>query len=224
MAAARLASRLSPGLAVAFLLSLPATASALNPKTLISQYAFDHWRTSDGLPQASVGAIAQTADGYIWLSTEEGVVRFDGVHFTVFDTTNSALTDNLITNLTTGRDGSLWIRTGETLYHYAAGVIRPVCSGRSTGLGFTPILEDRSGAIWSRAVGGVSVYTPGGECRRHAFDAASFDASVLSLVENDDGSILIGTNRGVKQFGGGRMTDRADLSASILAATAMRGP
>ena len=128
------------------------------------------------------------------------MVRFDGVRFTVFDTTNSALTDNFITNLRTGRDGSLWIRTGETLYHYVAGVMRPVCSGRSTGIGFTPILEDRSGAIWSRSVGGVSVYMPSGECRRHAFDAGAFDTAVLSLVENADGGILIGTNRGVKQF------------------------
>jgi signal transduction histidine kinase/ligand-binding sensor domain-containing protein/ActR/RegA family two-component response regulator len=208
-------------MAVALLLALPRPAAALNPRILIAQYAFDQWRTGDGLPQATVGAIAQTADGYIWLSTEEGVVRFDGVRFTVFDTTNSALTDNFITNLRTGRDGSLWIRTGETLYHYVAGVMRPVCSDRSTGIGFTPILEDRSGAIWSRSVGGVSVYMASGECRRYAFDAAAVDTAVLSLVEDADGGILIGTNRGVKQVVGGRMTDRADLSVSILAPTAL---
>ena len=87
------------GLAVCLLLAAPLPSAALNPRTLISQYASDHWRTRDGLPQASVGAIAQTSDGYIWLATEEGLVRFDGVHFTVFDTTNSALTDNYISGL-----------------------------------------------------------------------------------------------------------------------------
>ena len=150
MGCARAATaRLHAGLAVGLLLTLPSRALALNPRTLISQYAADHWRTSDGLPQASVGAIAQTADGYIWLATEEGLVRFDGVRFTIFDTTNSALTDNSIVSLRAARDGSLWIRTAETLFRHRAGVIRSICSGRSIGLDFSPILEDRSGAIWS---------------------------------------------------------------------------
>src|SRR4051794_18396908 len=97
------------GLAMCLLLASPATSWALNPLTLISQYAADYWRPADGLPQASVGAIEQTADGYIWLATEEGLVRFDGVRFAVLDTTNTALTDNYISSLLAGRDGSLWI-------------------------------------------------------------------------------------------------------------------
>jgi ligand-binding sensor domain-containing protein/signal transduction histidine kinase len=209
------------GLALALLLALPATAWALNPRTLISQYPANRWGTSDGLPQASVSAVAQTADGYIWLATEEGLVRFDGVRFTVFDTTNSALTDNYITTLRAGRDGSLWIRTGESLYRYAAGSIRPVCSGRSIGLSSSPILEDRSGAIWSQDVGGVTVYTPNGECRRHTFDAASPDADVTSLVEHGDGRILIGTSRGLKQFHQGTIADAPDLDVAAMSVTAL---
>jgi len=111
----------------------------------MAQYAADYWRTADGLPQASVGAIAQTADGYIWLATEEGLVRFDGVRFTVFDTTNSTLLDNYISSLRAGRDGSLWIRTPTAMYRYRAGDVRPVCSSPSVGLDSTPLLEDASG-------------------------------------------------------------------------------
>ena len=149
-------SQLRARLVCAFLVTLPPAASALNPRTLISQYTANRWGTADGLPQASVSAVAQTADGYIWLATEEGLVRFDGVRFTVFDTTNSVLTDNYITTLHAGRDGSLWIRTGESLYRYTAGSMRSVCSGRSIGLSSSPILEDRSGAIWSQDVGANS--------------------------------------------------------------------
>ena len=214
-------SRLCCGLAVVFLLNLPATASALNPKTLISQYTANHWGTGDGLPQASVSSVAQTADGYIWLATEEGLVRFDGVRFTVFDTTNSALTDNFITALRAGRDGSLWIRTGETLYRYTGGTIRPVCSGRSIGLSSSPMLEDRSGAIWSRAVGGINEYTPKGECRYHPFDAGALDVLVTSFVENADGSILIGTRRGLHRFGGGTMAAVPDPDVAAMSVTAL---
>ena len=156
------------GLAVCLLIASPISSAALNPRTLISQYTSDHWQTRDGLPQASVSAFAQTSDGYMWLATEEGLVRFDGVHFTVFDTTNSALVDNYISGLSAGRDGSLWVRTAETLYRYRAGKLQPLCAGRSIGLDATPILEDQSGAIWSGDAGGVMVYAPNGQCSHHA--------------------------------------------------------
>jgi ligand-binding sensor domain-containing protein len=184
------------GLALCVILLWPAASWALNPRTFISQYAADHRQTKDGLPQASVGAIAQTEDGYIWLATEEGLVRFDGVRFRVFDTTNSALTDNSISSLRAGRDGSLWIRTADTLYRYDAGMIHSICTGRSVGLSFTPILEDRSGAIWSGDVAGVMVRESNGECRHRGFDASERGAVVTSLVENSDGSILVGTSQG----------------------------
>ena len=115
-------------LAVGLLLAAPSTSWALNPLTIISQYTADSWRTDDGLPQASVGAVAQTADGYIWLATEEGLVRFDGVRFTVFDTTNSALTDNYISGLLAARDGALWIRTPAASVSLRRRHMRSVCS------------------------------------------------------------------------------------------------
>jgi signal transduction histidine kinase/ligand-binding sensor domain-containing protein/CheY-like chemotaxis protein len=214
-------SILRAALVIGLVLMLPTAASALNPRTLISQYAANRWGVTDGLPQASVSAVVQTRDGYVWLATEEGLVRFDGVRFTVFDTTNSALKDNYITTLRAGRDGSLWIRTGESLYRYAAGTMRSVCSGRSIGLSSSPMLEDRSGAIWSEDVGGVTVYTSNGECRRHAFDAASLDADVTSLVESSDGRILIGTSRGLKQFDRGTIADAPDLDVAAMSITAL---
>src|SRR3954468_7924415 len=189
---ATLAWRCSAAVAVLLLLT-PSRSWALDPLTLISQYAADYWRTADGLPQASVGAIAQTADGYMWLATEEGLVRFDGVRFTVFDTTNSALTDNYISSLRAGRDGSLWIRTPASLYRYRAGRISAVCSGRSIGLDFTPILEDTTGTIWSGDVGGVTAYTSKGECRHYPLDASSSDGVVTALADGSDGNVLIGT-------------------------------
>jgi signal transduction histidine kinase/ligand-binding sensor domain-containing protein/CheY-like chemotaxis protein len=208
-------------LAVVILLAFPAPAKALNPHTLISQYAANHWRPSDGLPQASVNAIAQTKDGYIWLATEEGLVRFDGVRFVVFDTTNSPLNDNYIASLHAARDGSLWIRTAETLYHQSAGTMVSVCSGRSTGLDLTPILEDRSGAIWSGDTGGVIVYRPGAGCRQHPFQASAYEARVASLVEETDGSILIGTSQGLKQFARGAIADAPLAGLAAMPVTAL---
>jgi len=77
-----------------------------------AQYRFDHWTAEDGLPQNSVYAITQTRDGYLWLATVDGLVRFDGVRFTVFDQSNSAgLKSNRFTCLFEDAEGTLWSGT-----------------------------------------------------------------------------------------------------------------
>jgi signal transduction histidine kinase/ligand-binding sensor domain-containing protein len=85
-----------------FLLSFPAQA----------QYPFDHWTADNGLPQNSVRDIVQTRDGYLWLATLDGLVRFDGVHFTVFNKGNSpGIISNRFIQLYEDGDGDLWAGT-----------------------------------------------------------------------------------------------------------------
>ena len=87
-----------------------AEALALDPAKALTQFTHSAWLMEDGLPQNSVRAIAQTADGYLWLATQAGIVRFDGVRFTVFNTSNTpALTSSNVLTLLSARDGSLWI-------------------------------------------------------------------------------------------------------------------
>ena len=64
---------------------------ALDPGKAISQYIRTVWTTDSGLPQTSIYSIAQTADGYLWVGTEQGLARFDGVRFTVFNRENTPL-------------------------------------------------------------------------------------------------------------------------------------
>ena len=90
----------------------PAAALALDPAKALTQFTHSVWVMEDGLPQNSIRAIAQTADGYLWLATQAGLVRFDGVRFTVFNTANTPLlTSSNILALLAARDGSLWIGT-----------------------------------------------------------------------------------------------------------------
>ena len=62
----------------------PGKVRAVDPAKAITQYVQSAWNSEDGLPQNSVHAVAQTADGFLWMGTEEGLARFDGVKFTVF--------------------------------------------------------------------------------------------------------------------------------------------
>src|SRR5687768_7080572 len=64
-------------------------ALSLSTTTAHAQYRFDHWTADNGLPQNSVRDIVQTRDGYLWMTTFDGLVRFDGVRFTVFNKSNT---------------------------------------------------------------------------------------------------------------------------------------
>src|SRR5687768_13070170 len=78
----------------------------LDPSRPIDRYALTVWRDTSGLPVDSVGSVAQTPDGYLWLATEHGLVRFDGVRFTVFTKQNTpALRSSEIYTLFVSRDG-----------------------------------------------------------------------------------------------------------------------
>lgn len=77
----------------------------------IRQYVHDNWNTDRGLPQNSASDMVQTRDGYLWLATQEGLARFDGVEFTVFDRANTpAISNSHIVRLLEDSDGGLWIR------------------------------------------------------------------------------------------------------------------
>jgi len=76
----------------------------------MSQYIRDWWGNDKGFPRGSVSAIAQTADGYLWIGTEKGLIRFDGLNFRLFEhAIPSSLPIGPIQGLTADADGNLWI-------------------------------------------------------------------------------------------------------------------
>src|SRR5579862_496646 len=97
---------------LAVLLLLGQTASALNPDRQLDQYRADIWVFKDGLPRSRVVAITQTPDGYLWLGTRAGLVRFDGATFYRYDSSNTAGTaPSGIYSMAISRSGDLWVGT-----------------------------------------------------------------------------------------------------------------
>ncbi|RMG00126.1 MAG: hypothetical protein D6735_14130, partial [Acidobacteria bacterium] len=116
-----------------------------------TSYVVDFWGIENGLPQSSVTSIVQTRDGYIWVGTTGGLARFDGINFTVFDTTNTfILYSNRIFKLYEDRAGILWIgmeRGG--IICYADGKFQlPKGLEKLRDETITAIKEDSSGALW----------------------------------------------------------------------------
>ncbi|MBZ5576650.1 MAG: hypothetical protein LAP40_08850 [Acidobacteriia bacterium] len=93
-------------------------AWALDPHKGLTQYSRTVWTQEHGLPQDTIREIVQTEDGYLWLGTDEGLARFDGYDFVVFNKDQGHLPANSITALAAGTDGSLWIGTANGLTRY----------------------------------------------------------------------------------------------------------
>jgi ligand-binding sensor domain-containing protein len=108
------------------LLSLP-QSSARPTFQADPEYLIDTWETEDGLPENSATAMVQTPDGYLWFGTFNGLVRFDGVKFTVLDPVNTTqLPSAGIVNLHLDKRGWLWVSTLEGLvaHKYGSGTWR----------------------------------------------------------------------------------------------------
>ncbi len=86
-------------------------AQALDPDRVPSQYVRQQWVVGSTFPGGAINAIAQTADGYLWIGTDKGLVRFDGFTFSLVSLRPSAPPSNTpILQLLTDPDGQLWIR------------------------------------------------------------------------------------------------------------------
>jgi ligand-binding sensor domain-containing protein/signal transduction histidine kinase len=172
---------------------------ALDPSKAVSQYLHDVWTTLNGLPQNSVQALVQTSDGYIWLGTQEGLVRFDGVRFTVFDKRNTPeLKNHYILTLLEDQHGNLWIGTsGGGLTRYSNSKF--VTYTKRDGLSDTYIrclYEDRSGTLWiGTDLGGLNQYRNGKFKSYSTKDGLSHNF-IRSIVEDAQGNLWIGTDGG----------------------------
>jgi ligand-binding sensor domain-containing protein/two-component sensor histidine kinase len=186
--------------------SLSLTTLALNPDRAITQYIHNSWQTDDGLPQNYVQAIAQTRDGYIWLATQEGLVRFDGISFTVFDKRNTPqLKENNIDALAADREGNLWIGTdGGGLYELKDGRFTVFTNqiGLSDNI-VEAIDEDESGTVWIGTLGGLNLLKDGKLTSFTTRDGLP-NNNVLAIAKDGKGNIWVGTEGGLCRFNGGK--------------------
>jgi len=127
------------------LLAAPAVL-ALDPSRQISQYGHTAWTLQDGVLPGAPTAMVQTRDGYLWIGTRGGLVRFDGVRFVPLAPPDGAkLQSTRILALEAGRDGSLWIATRSSLERWHNGQLRLYETPPSQ---IASIAEDREGRIW----------------------------------------------------------------------------
>ncbi|MEO5803754.1 MAG: two-component regulator propeller domain-containing protein, partial [Verrucomicrobiota bacterium] len=171
-----------------------------------ARFSVDVWGTEEGLPQSSVIAMAQTQDGYLWFGTLNGLVRFDGLHFTVFDESNTpGLSSSRIVKLFEDSKKNLWLGTetaGAALIKNGRVTSLDLGRGRRGGM-LKAICEDSVGAVW--------LYTADGELARYQNEKVD-----VWNIGGGEGRAVIAEKSGLIWVG-------ADRSLFAIDAKAVRG-
>jgi len=191
-------------IALAILLACCHLAFALDPSLDISQYAHTAWKVREGFSKGYIGSIVQTADGYLWLGTEFGLLRFDGVRAVPWQPPqNQHLPPGAIFSLLVTRDGTLWIGTTKGLASWKGGKLTqyPELAGQSV----FRLLEDHEGMIWIGAVGVPSgrlcaIQNGGVHCRG---EDGSLGPGVTELYEDSKGNLWVGVKDGLWRWKSG---------------------
>ena len=190
--------------AVVCLLILLATALALlrlDPSLDISQYAHTAWKVREGFTRGTIFSIAQTPDGYLWLGTEFGLARFDGVQAVPWQPPNGEqLPSNFVQELLVARDGTLWIGTDKGLASWKDGKFTQYPG--VAGYRIYSLLQDAGGTIWFAAE------NPGRICavrvgNAQCYGDGSFGFSVSALYEDHKGNLWVSAQTGLWRWAPG---------------------
>ena len=155
-------------------------------------------------------AIAQTADGYLWLGTEEGLARFDGVSFTIFDQSNTPeIKNNVILALYVDRKDNLWIGTNDGMNRFKDGRFTSFTTrdGLSNNI-VRAFCEDKNGTLWiATDGGGLNAFKEGKFTSYTTKDGLSGN-KVMTVYEDREGNLWIGTyeGAGLSKFKDGKFT------------------
>ena len=176
-------------------------ALALDPTRDLSQFNRQVWLTENGLPQNTVHSITQAKNGYLWIATEEGLARFDGIRFTVFDKQNTPeLRSNDIRVLLEDRRGALWIGTADGLVRLLDSKFTAFTTrdGLPSNV-IDALCEDPDDSLWVLTAAGIVRFSDSVFTTRWEFPKNG----VKALFADREGALWIGSSDGLARYKNG---------------------
>ncbi|MBZ5622685.1 MAG: hypothetical protein LAQ69_28715 [Acidobacteriia bacterium] len=175
------------------------TLSALDPNHTIGQYIATRWSSRDSFPGGTINAIAQTPDGYLWIGAENGLVRFDGISFRLFDHANTpTLPPGHVLGLVVDSEGVLWVRMESPyLLRYREGRFEQTYPVELPPP-FSPDRERGATAVARGVRGDILIAPPNGPLRYRAGKSTPLVSSgsaaglAMSIAEAAEGAVWIG--------------------------------
>jgi ligand-binding sensor domain-containing protein len=180
-------------------------APALDPERDPFQFNQQTWLAENGLPQNTVHSVTQGKDGYIWIATEEGLARFDGIRFAVFDKQNTPqLQSNNVRVLLEDRRGDLWIGTGDGLVQMRDGKFTTYTTEQGLPANVIDSLyQDHHDVLWIATSAGMVSFNNG------VFTASQPDVPkdrIQAMFEDREGALWIGSPAGLARTKDGTVT------------------
>ena len=174
----------------------PGCGLALDPSKDIFQYNCQTWTRQNGLPVNGINAIAQTRDGYLWLGTAAGLVRFDGTEFKMVDLAwVSPHRNTLVTSLAAARAGGLWVGLQDSAFGFYDGQsfsFRGKDSWGGVSLNVRSIIESKDGSLWIGAQDHLAKLTPAGIFEEIVSSSSNGYVNLMSGCEDSEGRIWVG--------------------------------
>ncbi len=191
---------------LAIVLAGTGVAWAGAPKTTPQELTARSWTKNQGLPDNFVTAVLQSRDGYLWVGTLSGLVRFDGIKFTSVVLEGKGIPTPRVTTLCEDGRGTLWIGTqGSGLLYYTNGVISPFMGNdRLLDQVVTSLAADTEGNLWISTPSGLNRYDGRKLTRLTAKDGLPND-SVSSVYAAQSGTVWITTRGGMCQYKKGKI-------------------
>jgi ligand-binding sensor domain-containing protein/signal transduction histidine kinase len=169
------------------------------------------WGTEAGLPQITVNSIVQTRDGYLWVATQDGLARFDGVRFTVFGLADGLSTVEIST-LYEDRNGTLWVGTvGRGLNRFVEGRFEAVrrpgdeLGDELTAGTITSFAEDGQGRLWIASTTGLRLFEAGHFVEENVVKQLA-RTMVRRLLFDKEGRMWIASYQGLFLYEHGQLT------------------
>lgn len=197
---------------LALLLTCLKPVSAIDPTISTFQYLHTSWTQEEGTSLPAVQALAQTSDGYLWLGTGQGLIRFDGLRFAPWEAKpGEELPGGGIRSLWASSQGGLWISTAQGVARIDHDrVFRYRALDRWMGDFALAMVEDHAGNLWiaGNATGGtLGMLRRDGSLRVYDPSDGLPDRKVLTLFEDSRSNLWLGTHDGLCRWSPGALAD-----------------
>src|SRR5271168_2933985 len=195
--------------------ALAVRALALDPSQPISSYMRTRFAKEDGLPSGSLDVILQTRNGFLWVGTDGGLVRFDGTHFATIELSPQTPTEGPWSALAEGREGDLWAGTDRGLLRIPSaaldqfGPLPSISYELGKKAAITALHVSSDGTVWAGTDDGL--YRLDGE----AFSTVLSNRSISRIEEASNGHLLIVTSKGFVEWDGALVVEHPGLAARL---------
>jgi len=178
---------------------------ALDPAADIRDYVIDNWQIKNGMPDNMVNNVLQGSDGYIWISTSFGLVRFDGVEIVVFNKSKyKEFPSNQVTCVYEGKIGILWIGTARGIVLYDKGKLSRVFSNEITDMVWS-FTGDSQNNFWIATSGSGIYRLTNGKLTHYSTKNGLSNDFIRSVFEDRLGRVWVGTRDGLNYFQKGKL-------------------